>query len=67
MNNMKVANILIKEEKYTDKYVALKDYNDNKICGSGDTPDEAYAQAVKNGCPNPVIVFASSKELTQVY
>lgn len=64
---MTVVNVLIKEEKYVDKYVALKDFNSNKICGSGDTPNEAYAQAEKNGCPNPVIVFASSKELTQVY
>lgn len=64
---MAVINVLIKEEKYIDKYVALKDFNDSTVCGSGDTPDEAYAQAENNGCPNPVIIFAASKELTQVY
>ncbi len=64
---MAAVNILIKEDKYTDKYVALKDYADSKICGSGDTPDQAYAEAIKNGCPDPVIVFASSKKIAQVY
>lgn len=64
---MTAVNVLIKEDKYIDQYVALKDFDSNKICGSGDTPDEAHAQAEKNGCINPVIVFASSKELTQVY
>jgi len=64
---MAAINVLIKEDKYIDKYVALKDFNSDTICGSGNTPNEAHAQAEKNGCPNPVIVFASSKELTQVY
>jgi hypothetical protein len=64
---MVVVNVLINEEKYIDQYVALKDFNDNTICGSGDTPDKAYAEAEKNGCLNPVIIFASSKELSQVY
>jgi len=64
---MAIVAVLINEEKYIDKYVALKDFNDNKVCGSGNTPDEAYKQAEKNGCPNPVIIFASSKELTQIY
>jgi len=60
-------NVLIKEEKYIGKYVALKDFNDLKICGSGDTPSEAYEQAEKNGCMNPVIIFAPLKDLTFVY
>ena len=64
---MVVVNVLIKEEKYIGKYVALKDFNDNRVCGSGNTPDEAYKQAEKNGCLDPVIIFASSKDLTQVY
>jgi len=64
---MEKVNVLINEEKYVGKYVALKDFNDNTVCGSGDTPDEAYAQAEKNGCLNPVIIFASPKGVTQVY
>lgn len=64
---MAFVHVLVKEEKYIDKYVALKDFNSDKVCGSGNSPTEAYAQAEKNGCPNPVIIFASSKELTQIY
>ena len=64
---MAEINVLIKDKKYKDKYVALKDFENYLICGSGDTPKEAYVEAEKNGCKNPVIVFASSKEFAQVY
>ena len=64
---MAKISVLIKDEKYIGKYVALKDFDDNKVCGSGNTPEEAYKQAEKNGCHNAVIIFAPLKDLTQVY
>lgn len=61
------VSVIITEDKYVGKYVALKNFNDFKVCGSGDTPDKAYEQGVKNGCDDPVIIFVPLKELTYLY
>lgn len=58
---------LIKSSKYNGKYVALKDFNDNRIVGFGKTSQEAYKKAFKKGYKSPVIVFVPLKDTVQIY
>ena len=44
-----VVQILTRNNKYTGKYVAMKDFGEHTIVSSGSTPTEAYDKAVKKG------------------
>lgn len=58
---------LIKDKKYSGQYVALKDFKDSTIIGSGTQPQEAHIKAVKKGYKNPVIVYVPKKGVVQIY
>lgn len=58
---------LLKSNNYNGKYVAFKDFNDTSVMGEGNTPKEAYDQAVKKGSLNPVITFVPIKGMVQIY
>jgi len=59
--------ILIKEKKYNGRYVALRDFDDSTVVSDSDSPEEAYAEALKKGYSNPVIVFIPTKDMIQIY
>ena len=59
--------VLIKENKYNGRYVAIKDFGDSTVIADGNDPKEAYDKAVKQGYPNPVIVFIPAKDMVQIY
>ena len=58
---------LIKDNKYTGRYVAVKDFNDNTVISDGKEPQEAYQKAVEKGCNNPVVLFVPLKDMVQIY
>jgi len=60
-------NILVKEEKYHGRYVALKDFNDSTIISDGKDPKEAFENAVKKGVLEPVILYIPVKGMVQIY
>ncbi len=63
----KMEQTLLKDTKYNGRYVALRDFNDPTVLADGGDPQEVYAQAVKNGCAEPVILFVPSKDMVQIY
>ena len=58
---------LVKEKKYSGQYVALKDFKDSTVIGSGSQPQEAYEKAAKKGYKDPVIVYVPPKDVVQIY
>lgn len=59
--------VLIKENKYNGRYVAIKDFDDSTVIADGKDPKEAYDKAIKQGYSNPVIVFIPTKDMVQIY
>jgi len=62
-----VVQVLAKNDKYTGKYVAMKDFDKHTIVSSGSTPTEAYNKALKKGYNNPVITYVPEKGMVQIY
>ena len=60
-------NILVKDEKYNGRYVALKDFNDSTIISDGRDPKEAFENAIKKGVLEPVILYIPVKGMVQIY
>jgi len=59
--------VLIKENKYNGRYVAIRDFGDGRVIADSKDPKEAYDKAVKQGYSNPVIVFIPTKDMVQIY
>ena len=59
--------ILVKDEKFSGKYVAISSMEDVKVISSGNDPAEAYEGAVKNGCADPLILYIPKKDMVQIY
>jgi len=59
--------ILIKENKYNGRYVAIKDFDDTAVIADGKDPKEVYDKALKQGYSNPVILFIPAKDMVQIY
>jgi len=62
-----MGQVLIEENKYSGRYVAIKDFNDATVISDGKYPKEVYDKAVKQGYSNPVIVFIPAKDTVQIY
>ena len=59
--------VLVKDEKYRGRYVALKAFGDNTVVGSGKTPLAAVKQARTAGVDDPVLLFVPRKGVVQIY
>jgi len=59
--------ILITEEGYEGKYVAMRSISDRTIIASGDDPDAVVKQAHKKGATDPVLFFVPDHDITLVY
>jgi high-affinity K+ transport system ATPase subunit B len=59
--------VLITEEGYEGKYVAMRSMSDRTIIASGDNPDAVMSQAHKQGVTDPVIFFVPDHDITLVY
>ena len=62
-----MENVLIKEEKYSGSYVAIKNFTDPIVIGSGKEPIDALNMAKSKGYENPYIVFVPQKGMVQIY
>jgi hypothetical protein len=64
---MTLINISKLFEDYLDRWVALDKYEpDYQVIASGDSADEVYHRALKQGIVSPV-VFKVSKKLKQTF
>jgi high-affinity K+ transport system ATPase subunit B len=59
--------ILISEEGYEGKYVALRSMSDRTVIASGDDPETVMKEAQEQGADNPVIFFVPGHDITLVY
>ena len=64
---MAQVKLLIKEDKYAGKYVALKDFDDQTVIADGDIPQIVYDQAVAKGYDCPVVMFVPVKDMVHIY
>ena len=59
--------MLIAEEGYEGKYVALRLISDRTVVASGGNPETVMQEARERGVTNPVIFFVPSHDITLVY
>ena len=62
-----MKNVLVNESKYTGRYVAVKDFQDDTVISDAETPQEAYEKALERGFGDPVILFVPYKNMVQIY
>lgn len=62
-----MASILIRENRYSGKYVVIKDYKDSAVISHGDDPVVAYKEALKKGFTDPVIIYIPTAGMAQIY
>jgi len=59
--------VVVTEEGYEGKYVALRSLTDRKVVASGDDPAEVLEAAKQQGAASPVIVFVPESDMTFIY
>jgi hypothetical protein len=60
-------NVLVRDEGYNGRYVALKNFDDSTIVSDGKDPKEAFENAIKKGVIEPVILYIPVKGMVQIY
>jgi|WetSurMetagenome_2_1015567.scaffolds.fasta_scaffold1127154_1 hypothetical protein len=63
----KQNHVLIPEEGYEGKGVALRSISDRTVVASGDDPETVMQMARDRGASNPVIFFVPNHDITMVY
>ena len=59
--------VLIVEEGYEGKYVALRSAVDRRVIASGDKPEVVMEKARQAGCSEPVIFYVPEHSISLVY
>jgi len=59
--------VLITEEGYEGKYVALRSFVDRTVVASGDNPEVVMEQARRKGNSKPVIFYVPEHNISLVY
>jgi hypothetical protein len=59
--------VLIGEEGYEGKYVALRSVADRTVVASGDDPETVMQEARERGADHPVLFFVPGHDITLVY
>ncbi|MBI5400377.1 hypothetical protein HZB07_07245 [Candidatus Saganbacteria bacterium] len=60
-------NTLLKDEKYTGRYIAIKDFGDETVLADGKSPSEVFESAKQKGYKDPVILFVPIRNMVQIY
>lgn len=63
----KKEQVLITDEGYEGKYVALRSLLDRTVVASGNDPKAVMKQARQKGCSEPVIFFVPEHNISLVY
>jgi hypothetical protein len=63
----KLEKVLIVEEGYEGKYVALRSTIDRRVIASGDKPEAVMEKARRGGCSEPVIFYIPEHTISLVY
>ena len=63
---MDMDKVLINNNQYAGKYIAISNLKDTKIIGSGKDPEEALNEARKKKVPNPFILYVPDKDMVQI-
>ncbi len=63
----KEEQVLVTEEGYEGKYVALRSFVDRTVVACGDNPENVMEQARKAGCGEPVIFYVPEHNIILVY
>jgi len=56
--------VLITEDGYEGKYVALRSLVDRTVVASGDNPENVMEQARQKGCKEPVIFYVPEHNMS---
>ena len=59
--------VLVKDEKYGGKYVAMRSVIDHTVIAEGQNPEEVLKKAKENGCDQPMIMYVPDKSMTCCY
>ena len=59
--------VLVSEEGYEGKYVALRSMSDRTVVASGDDPGTVMKEARERGADHAVVFFVPSHDITLVY
>jgi hypothetical protein len=59
--------VLVKDDKYRGKYLAMRDFDKYSIIASDADPVKVHEKAVKKGCKDPVIIYVPEKDMVQIY
>lgn len=62
-----MENTLLKDKKYSGRFVALKDFDDKTVIIDGKTPNEVFEKARQKGYKEPVILYVPVKDMVQIY
>jgi len=54
-------------EKYSGQYVAMTDFENGEVVGSGVDAEKAYLEANARGCKDPVLVYVPEKDAIYIY
>ncbi len=63
----KQEQVLINEDGFEGKYVALRSFTDRTVVASGDNPETVMEQARQAGYSEPVIFYVPEHNITLVY
>ncbi|TAL17718.1 hypothetical protein EPN96_04130 [bacterium] len=61
------AQVLVKDKKYSGKYVAMVSFYDSEVVASGKDPSAVMASARKKGYESPVVMYVPEKSAVFVY
>lgn len=67
VNMAEQEQVLITEEGYAGKYVALRSLVDRSVVAFGDDPKTVMEKARQKGCSEPVIFFVPQRGISLVY
>ena len=59
--------VLVSDEKYEGKYVALRSFINKEVVAFGDDPTNVMKTARGKGVQNPVLFFVPEHDMTLIY
>ena len=62
-----MKNVLLKDKKYSGRFVALKEFGNETVVAYGKDTNEALRKAKQKGFRDPVILFVPEKNMVHIY